>query len=94
MRTGAALSCCGHEETTRMQTVITKTDVKQALDNCISEHAMVAGKGGLSPDAYVLGQTYAAMLQRRLECLPSGEVSQEAIAALARWKDPTRLRLH
>ena len=77
-----------------MQTVISKADVKRALDNCIREHVMVEGKGGLPPDAYVLGETYAAMLRRGLESLPRDAVSQEAIAALARWKEHTCSSLH
>ena len=77
-----------------MQPVISKADVKRALDNCMREHAMVDGKGGLPPDAYALGETYAAMLRRGLESLPSGDVSREAIAALARWKEHTRSSLH
>jgi hypothetical protein len=77
-----------------MQTVISKIDVKRALDNCMREHVMVDGKGGLPPDAYALGETYAAMLRRGLESLPSFAMSQEAIAALARWEEHTRSSLH
>ena len=40
----AALSCCRHAQgTISMQTVISKADVKRALDNCIREHVMVEG---------------------------------------------------
>jgi len=69
---------------------ITKDDLKQALDNCMWEHAIVERKSGWHPQAHAMSVAYLDMLEQGLDQLPPDNTPQAVAEAVARWKDHRR----